>query len=75
MSIIKLTPLNFLARKCRDISCWENEKTFFDTSGCSFSETEISYYGKRYRCSVFNGVIVKETPEEIIEKIKEAENG
>lgn len=49
-------------------------KEYFDTSGCHFEWSRCTYENKEINCSIFNGKIVKETPEEILRLIKEAEN-
>lgn len=78
MAIIKLTEAYCVGELERDLKKTVSffcEKSYFDTTGAYFRETFIkNTEGKTVRCSIFNDKYVKETPEEILALIKEAEN-
>lgn len=53
---------------------WDKLPTYHDTAKCVFFSATAVVEGKEVDGSVFNGDFVKETPEEILRMIKEAEN-
>lgn len=75
MAIIKLTEACYVREKgLKRILGFYNKKSFFETTGAYFREAYAEdINGKRIRCAIFNNRYVKETPEEILELIKEAE--
>lgn len=54
---------------------WDTLPTYHDTAKCVFFAASAVVEGEEVSGSVFNGDFVKETPEEILRMIKEAENG
>lgn len=78
MAIIKLTEAYCVGKLEKDLKRTVSfflKKSFFETTGACFREVFVkTTSGKTLRCSIFNNKYVKETPEEILEKIKEAEN-
>lgn len=79
MAIIKLTEASCVGEIERDLKrtvSFFYKKSYFDTTGAHFRETFVkTTSGDTLRCSIFNRICVKETPEEILALIKEAENG
>ena len=53
---------------------WDTLPTYHDTAKCVFFSAISEVEGKKVSGSVFNGDFVKETPEQILRLIKEAEN-
>lgn len=76
MAIIKLTEALAVRKDgLKIIVYFSRIKTFFEITGSWFREIYVEdLKGKRFRCSLFNDKYVKETPEEILALIKEAEN-
>lgn len=76
MPIIKLTKAHWNDEETGEVD-FDILPDYFDTTGCHFRLRIKKQYKtkKDIRCSDFNGFIVKETPEEIMRLIKEAENG
>ena len=77
MAIIKLTEACYIREKgLKRILGFYNKKSFFETTGAYFREAYAEdINGKRMKCAIFNNKYVRETPEEILSLIKEAENG
>ena len=83
MAIIKLTHIHSGFEEDKPnasvefglMSFWAKKPIYHDTSGCRFFSATKVVDWKEVDGSIFNGRFVKETPEEILKLIKEAENG
>lgn len=53
---------------------WDKKPKYHDTTGCKFWAESAEVEGELVNGAMFNGSFVRETPEEILRLIKEAEN-
>lgn len=84
MPIIKLTHIHTTYKKDTFLGLsydfkftnhWNKKPTYHDITGCKFWAESEEVEGELVNGAMFNGSFVKETPEEILRLIKEAENG
>ena len=81
MAIIKLTHIHTgfeednpnVSVEFRLMNFWDKQPIYHDTSSCTFFSATKVVDWKEVDGSIFNGRFVKETPEEILALIKEAE--